>query len=274
MILVGCFKEKLSERLTVRRLYDLISTELIAQLREIEGEKEKQRERNISMDSRRSMTGKPKTTGIFSEIARNSQVGDIVGQDANAIFQATNSYLNQLFRLGRLLNENKMGVVKSLVVNVFCIANRNRLQLISDVEGLVQHADPDFRRDHDLIKTRMLELSWFGDKSNPIDPNLRLLHSTPFRSEQNLNGCINYLKFSIKEFDKLIDTDPKNFQNLTCILDYLMMYLELLQLQMTTQDIVEIANTGKILLNVKDRPVTLTDTHLKLLRHKKRILNI
>lgn len=101
-----------------------------------------------------------------------------------------------------------------------------------------------------------------------------MIHNTPFRSEQSLTGCINYLKFSVREFDKLVETDPKHFQNLGCILDYLITFVEILQLQLTTSSIVEIAQIGKLLVNIKDRPVNISEGHIKLLRYKRKILNI
>ena len=71
-----------------------------------------------------------------------------------------------------------------------------------------------------------------------------------------------------------MDSEPKPLQNPGCIMDYLMTYIELLQLQITTSSMIDIANTGKLLVNIKDRPVTLTEAHLKLLRYKRKMLNI
>lgn len=79
----------------------------------------------------------------------------------------------------------------------------------------------------------------------------------------------------MREFDKLIDSaEQKYFQNLGCILDYLITFVEILQLQMTVGSIVEVAKVGKLLVNIKDRPVSLTEAHIKIIRYKRKMLNI
>jgi hypothetical protein len=51
-----------------------------------------------------------------------------------------------------------MPVAKSLIHNIFYILNRHRLDLIAEGDAVVNHSDPDLRKDYDLIKNRILEL--------------------------------------------------------------------------------------------------------------------
>lgn len=105
-----------------------------------------------------------RSSAMFQEIARSSQVNEILNIKNGAI-QGINSYLNYLFRLGRMLSENKMTIVKSLIYNIFYIANRNRLDLVSEGDSVANQSDPDFRRDYEIIKTRILEVQEFNERS-------------------------------------------------------------------------------------------------------------
>lgn len=73
------------------------------------------------------------------------------------------------------------------------------------------------------------------------------------------------------ELDRILE---QNQQVAAAVLDYLMLYHELLVLQLAGANVLEVIKTARLTEILKEKPRQMTEVHVRLLRVKRGLLGI
>ena len=104
------------------------------------------------------------------------------------------------------------------------------------------------------------------------DPQLRgILASGQFRSESCLKISLSHIRALLADLERGLDHHP---QVAGVLIDYLMLYHEYLGVQLSGTSIPEVARIAKLHDILREKPRSLTETHIRLLRLKKSLLGI
>lgn len=132
--------------------------------------------------------------------------------------------------------------------------------------------DPELNSEFQFLRSRFEDVGVNSETLDISDPALKTIAaSSPFRTESSMRVYLAHIKSCIAELDRSLE---QNQQVAGAVLDYLMLYHELLVLQLAGANITEVIRTAHLTEILKEKPKQLSDVHVRLLRAKRGILGI